>query len=320
MGNASMPKGKPRSSYRKGSNKRRRVAKPRYAKGRRKAKLPRFALKKGIRAAPNTYPFMRSHTHYFNIGEANANVHAYVNQPDVASTGVLGKYMIIKLNTKINKLPGLKDATDPATGIVGHNDFDSLFQQYKITSVKHTLTPNFQAPAPMAANGSNIHNAAQIPTYEMFVLRSDVIDEDKNDLKDLKDSQIEAYLQCKLNKSRKILPRKTLSFMNTRPKVVKWDTAGFKRSDTHFSTASMESPSWYCLDPTNVHPTFGHLDETDITHYTYDLLIRRVDDQPLTQITGTNIHATLGFRVETQVGFMCRATPKDILTSGTPTV
>ena len=223
-----------------------------------------------------------------------------------------GRYMVLKLHTAFNMLPGCRDIALPGTDLVAQNDFMQLFQQYKITSVKHTLTPNFSHGQPSTTTSSS-NVSSNMPNYEMFIMKSNVVDEDEMKIYTMQNEQIDAWLSSKNTKSRRILPSKTQRFMCTNPKVVKFGTAMFKKQETGFSTMHMGAPEWYSTDPKHDH-AHGGIDETAIEHYTYDIVIRRVDGEPLNDENALAVRH-LSFRVETKVGWLCRSTPKDIFQS-----
>ena len=128
-----------------------------------------------------------------------------------------------------------------------------LFQQYKICSVKHKLTPNFTATDFVVTGAIPMF----MPNYEMFILQSNIVDEDEMALKDMQDQQIEAWLASKNTKGHRILPSRTQTFNCTRPKVVKFGTAMFKKQETCFSTMHMGRLEWYSTSQVHDHAHGG---------------------------------------------------------------
>ena len=68
---------------------------------------------------------MCAHTSYINIGESRPDLHIYVNPSAQGQNS--GSYMILKLHTAFNMLPGCKDEALPGTNLVAQNDFNATF-------------------------------------------------------------------------------------------------------------------------------------------------------------------------------------------------
>lgn len=217
-----------------------------------------------------------------------------------------GRYAIIKLHTSFNMLPGCRDLAIPGSNLIQNNDFQGLFSQYKITALNTTITPNF--------NSGNTFNSKgiEIPNMEMFILKSTIVDEGQLKLEDMKSQQLDAFLASKNTKGKRILPASAQYFKCNNPKVCKYGSLVFKQQEHGVSTQYMGSPEWYSTS-SSVAPS-GGVDETSIQHYSFALVIRRVDGQPFAQMNDISIH-NFGFRIENKVNWTCRSTVRDILES-----
>jgi len=227
-------------------------------------------------------------------------------------------YMCIQLHSSWEQLPGCKDhAYNDADGLNTSridNDFKQLFSQYKITSIHHTLTPNYSTNQfYMETTG---HQDRNIPNYEMWILPGNWVagsEEDNASLHTKSQLEIDAWLNSTNRKSRRILPSTTQTFKCNSPSVVKYDAITSHKHAGYAATTKMGPPEFYNTDPDDT-PS-GTPRPTGIRHYTYCLLIRRVDGKGF----GADAQAlaggdnALGFRLSTEVGFLCRATPKDIM-------
>ena len=135
----------------------------RVAKGKKRArvrsKLPRHLLNRSPFGGSNVYPFTRSVTEYLDSWSSPPDHSLFPLNSD-------STYYIMKMKMQLSSLPS-------------YEEFRTLFTQYKITSWKTTITPNFSsnqpfsgvvAPesTPTAPSWAQINPA--IPNMEMFII------------------------------------------------------------------------------------------------------------------------------------------------------
>ena len=107
-----------------------------------------------------------------------------------------------------------------------------------------------------------------------------------------------------------MLPSRTQNYKCRHPKVVSFDTAIEKDSNT--ALTEMTSPPWLkTYDP----DVAQNASEVHVKHYSYKLLIRRVDGKPLqaNHNDAFKNEQELGFRMDQTIYFKCRTTPRDVL-------
>ncbi|AXQ66029.1 MAG: capsid protein [Cressdnaviricota sp.] len=253
-------------------------ARQRKARAAQKAK-PRRALKTTPGSAPNSYNFKRSYDHPFLLGSTEGGADsAYSMNAD-------GKYQILQLHTKFKYLPKFEQ-------------FKDLFSQYKIYSIHHRMIPYYSQNMPLVTNGATGNHVTEpIPNYEIFII-PDRHNMKRHEFAALTGTQIDEFLNCSQRKATRLMPSKTIKFSTQRPKVA--DYSGPHDKEGGNANLTMASPQWYRTDPTPVN--VGEPDPTDITHYTTQVVIRRVDGLAL----NTSGQRQMGFRQETDVFFKTR--------------
>lgn len=281
-----MPTGKRPHAKTPRRAKRRTSVKSKYK--RQKSTLPRNAIRTGVGSNPNVHAFKRAYSFPLDVGYANADNHVYLNTD--------GTVQIVTLHTKFNKLPS-------------YDDFQTLFSEYKITSIKHRLVPYYKNNVP-SSTGTN--NFQAIPNFEIFALpnNSSVRHED---LAALTGSEFNDYVNSTQRKSVSLMPSGPKTYWTTHPAV-----AGYKGPaslDAGTAMMVMSKPTWLNTDPTPI--VTGGVDQTDVAHYGIIICFRRVDGQALRTDGGNqNFGQKMGFRMETDVYFQCRkvqGTPSTVM-------
>ncbi len=240
--------------------------------------LPRSIIRSSPGSAPNVHVFKRSYDHPFSIGVTDADNGVHVTSD--------GKYMIVKLHTKFNKLPDF-------------DEFKALFSQYKITSIKHRLVPYYSQNQP-AVQYSSAEQSVAIPNYEVFTVPTRTSAED-HDFEGMTAAQLDSYLNQTQRKSIRLMPSKTQTYWTKNPKVVGYSGPLDKGAGNSMMT--MTAPSYYQTDPSIT----GMLDQTNVAHYGVTLIIRRVDGLAIPSANAGNANLMfMGFRMENEVFFKTR--------------
>ncbi|AXQ66116.1 MAG: capsid protein [Cressdnaviricota sp.] len=253
-------------------------ARQRHARAAQRVR-PRRALKTSPGSAPNAYNFKRTYDHPFLLGSTQGG------DDSAFSLNADGKFQIMQFHTKFKYLPKF-------------DTFKDVFSQYKIYSITHRMVPYYSKNMPLVTNGATgNHITEPIPNYEVFIIP------DRNNMKRhefaaLTGDEITEFLNCSQRKARKLMPAVTCSFSTKNPKVVGYNSAVDK--DGGAAATTMEAPSWYRTDPTPINT--GDPNQTNITHYTTQALIRRVDGLAI----NTSGQQQMGFRIETDVYFKLR--------------
>ena len=307
-----------------------------FKKARRLSTKPRYAVKKGL-SANNIHCFARNRSGYVNLltgitDEANMSDLQY----EMVKFTPDNKYCILDLKTWWSQYPDCGSSTPdvieydaptvdhPGRQIQVHtkdeNAFKDLFTQYKITSVDTTLTPNFRGNAvtPVTAvtnynstSSSTMAYSTSIPNYEVFLIPAWQMARYRIDLHQMTGPELDAFLNVTKAKARRFLPSKRQTFKCSAPKVMNYGTAVSKEESVH-PINQMQAPQWY-----RTHDPYSSPDasELHVHHYTYRLLIRRVDGQefPVWNENFTFNDLGLGFRVDQMIHFKCRNSPRDIL-------
>jgi len=246
----------------------------------RKSTKPRKVIKTSPSSSPNTHCFKRSYDHPFTIGVADNNNGLFMNTDD--------KYMIVKLHAKFNELPN-------------YLEFQSLFSEYKITSLNHRLVPYYSQNQPFT-NGISPDFGIAIPNYELFNMpvASSVRE---TDFASMTGDAIDKYINESQRKARRMMPSKTMTFKSLHPKVVGYK--GPQSKDAGQAIMVMEPASYLNTNPAPVYA--GGADQTNVIHYSTIMLLRRVDGLSMnTTVPHNNFYQRMGFRLETEVFFKTR--------------
>ena len=136
-----------------------------------------------------------------------------------------------------------------------------------------------------------------LPNFEMFIIPAS-FNQRKHEFNSMTGPEIDDWLDSAQRKKSSLVPSKTLTFSSKHPKIVSYK--GPVDKDHGPSGTTMAAPSYYSTDSTALVP--NGIDQTDIVHYTTQVLIRRVDGVNL-----AGAHRRMGYRCETDVFFKCRA-------------
>lgn len=230
--------------------------------------------------APNVYRFTRAYDSVVEVGVENTSEQVYMNTDSTVQ--------FLTLHTKFNKLPSWEE-------------FDHLFSQYKITSIKHTLIPFYKNNVAMTATSIPSHFNA-IPNYEIIILPQ-MTSVRHEDIADLDGDEFADFLNQSQRKSVRIMPSGKQFYWTKYPKVVGY--SGPVDKDGGTATAIMQSPDYYSTSSDPV--MTGGVDQTSIVHYGILMCIRRVDGQDISDHgAGSSDGQHMGFRLKTQVNFSCR--------------
>lgn len=240
--------------------------------------LTKFRRKKASRprtspfSAPNEYRFTRWYSEAQHIGTTSGDWHLNTDS----------RFQIIKLKTEFNRLPSFQE-------------FNALFAEYKIHSFSVKLLPYTAQTSQVVLNTTAATvNTAPVPNYEVFAVPVNYVDEDA-----LLETKSATDIVSILNQSQRLgmslMPNKIKTYKVMKPKIVKYVGAIGKVS-LGTSTTAMGTPGWYSLD-SDASP-----DETAVSHYGVQLVIRKVDGSAFNLTT----EQAMGFRVETMVNFSVR--------------
>ena len=253
-------------------------SKPRAKKS--KASTPRAIIRTSASSSPNVHVFKRSYDHPFSIGVTDADNGVHLNTDS--------KYLVVKLVAKFSELPD-------------YEEFQHLFSQYKITSIKHSLVPYYSQNMPSVQYTSSI-TALAIPNYEIFTVPVSTTAQ-YPDFEGMTSAELDSFLNQTQRKSIRLMPSRTQTYWTKSPKVVGYSGP----VDKGAGSASMEmvAPGWLMTTP-GIPPGMIN-DQTTVEHYGVTLLIRRVDGLALpTHGAGdANLH-NMGFRMEHDVYFKTR--------------
>lgn len=142
---------------------------------------------------------MRSYAYNVSIGVADADNNVHMNADN--------KAMVIKLRVKMEKLPNVGEIT-------------ALFNQYKVTSVKHTLIPYFKDNIPFTMGNTAVPNdwGKAIPNYQVFYLPENYsISLPNLHLKTME--EIDEHINQSQKRAYRLFPAKQKTLLNKRPSV-----------------------------------------------------------------------------------------------------
>ena len=244
---------------------------PKGANKRRRKALPRNTIRTSPNSAPNTHVFKRAYSYPVNVGVADATNHVYLNTDSTVC--------VVQLHTKFNKLPDWQD-------------FQTLFSEYKITSIKHRLVPFYKNNIPLAADAAgSVFNA--VPNYEIFALpvSSSVRHEY---LTNMTGDEFNKYVNQSQRKSQRIMPSGVKTYWTKHPKVAGYSGPVDKLGGNAMLT--MQSAGYLNTDPSPI--VLGGMNQTDVAHYGIVIAFRRVDGLPLSPHNHTSAHGGhMGFRM-----------------------
>lgn len=230
---------------------------------------PRNTISQNPLSAPNKYNFMRSFASSINIGIADTQNNIFMNTDN--------KCQIIKLRVKLAQLPD-------------YTDFQALFNQYKITSVKSHLIPFYKDNIPHAY-GAGAGTAPAIPNYQVFYVPENyMIDIPAFQSKTI--AQIDDYINQSQKKAYAIFPNRPKKFWNKKPSV----------PDVIF-----EEKAGASIPGKMVRFPFIDANIIDVEAYGLQLLIMRVDRLQFNPTGATdNTAQHMGWRVQHDVYLQTR--------------
>lgn len=250
------------------------AAAKRAARFRKMRNTPRFAIRTSPHSAPNVHMFKRSYDYPLSIGVANSGKDIALNSDSL--------WQIVKLHTKFNELPD-------------YLEFQDLFSEYKINSICHKLTPFYKNN--LASDLSSSSGAAYgvaLPNYEIFVIPT-TSSAQQVAFSGMSGSEIDKWLMQTQRKSKRVMPSGIQTYWTTKPMVSDWK--GPANKDGGNAYQAMARSGYLATTPTPL--VSGGIDQTDVTHYSTTILIRRVDGLALQSHGNTSTEvAHMGFRVQ----------------------
>lgn len=236
---------------------------------------PRARIQQNPLYKPTCYNFTRAYDYPVTVGVAAPSNLVYLNTDS--------KYMIIKLHGIMSKLPDF-------------SQFKSLFNQFQLVSITHTLTPNFKNNIGQVAaydTGNNLLYTQAVPNYQVFYIPENFT-VDKPDLNTLTAAQIDTFLNKAQRKAIGLIPGKTMQITNNRPSVL-GDVIGMEKG-AGFVASDMQRAGYLDMDLENT------------THYGFQLVIRRVDGGFISGHDPDDKIATsrMGWRIDNQLYFRVR--------------
>lgn len=243
----------------------------RARKAKRYAK-PRHVISKNPLSSPNVYNFCRSYSYGVSIGVQDLDNLVYMNTDN--------KCMIIKLRTKVNKLPEF-------------NEFEALFNQYKVTSIHHHLIPYYKDNVPFTKGDQTVSAdyGISIPNYQVYYIPENYT-LDLPSLHNFSMEHIDKYLNESQRKAYRMFPSKQKHLMNKKPSI---PDAGYDHKNGSITPTEMITAPWLSTQL------------QDIELYGIQLLICRVDRKVLnSHNSASNIFQNMGWRIDNTVYFKTR--------------
>ena len=236
---------------------------------------PRHRIQQNPLFKPTCYNFTRSYDYAVTVGNGDEDNLVFMNSDS--------KYMIIKLHGIMSNLPDFAD-------------FRSLFNQFQLVSIKHTLTPNFRNNIGQSVaydSNDNLLFTQAVPNYQVYFIPENYTI-DKPDLQTLSATDIDEFINKSQRKAVALIPNKAMQINNNRPSIpgdviAQTKGAGFVSSDMVRA---------------------GYLDNDlqDTVHYGFQLVIRRVDGGVISNHNPSSSISTspMGWRIDNQLYFRMR--------------
>jgi len=180
---------------------------------------------------------------YHSIGTMGATAGIFAAN----NSGVNPTYWIATIKEKFSNLPDF-------------TEFKSLFREFKITGMQHTITPAYKDNVlPTSASQG-------VPNFEAYIIP--VGDQATQfTLPTATNLAIDQFLDSTIRKKRIMFPGRGRTITTQYPKVIKNSVATAKASTTEVFTVA--NPPWLdCNDS---------FDDIDVEHYGFIIIIRRVD-------------------------------------------
>lgn len=236
---------------------------------------PRHRIQQNPLFKPTCYNFTRSYDYPVSVGVADADNLVYMNTDN--------KYMIIKLHGIMSKLPDFAD-------------FKTLFNQFQLVSIRHELTPNFRNNIGQVATydtSNNLLFTQAIPNYQVYFIPENYTI-DKPDLQTLNSTDIDEFINKAQRKAVALIPSKAMAINNKRPSIPGDVIAQTKGAG--FVSADM------------VRAGYMDMDLQDTVHYGFQLVIRRVDGEVISNHNPSDKISTsqMGWRINNQLYFRTR--------------
>jgi hypothetical protein len=246
-----------------------------HYKRRMKSSAPRYRIQQNPLYKPTCYNFTRSYDYAVTVGNADNDNLVFMNSDN--------KYMIIKLHGIMSNLPSF-------------DDFRTLFNQFQLVSIKHTLTPNFRNNIGQSVaydSNDNVLFTQAVPNYQVFFIPENYTI-DKPDLQTLSATEIDEFVNKSQRKAVALIPNKAMIINNKRPSIP-GDVIAQEKGQGFVSSDMVRA---------------GYLDNDlqDTVHYGYQLVIRKVDGTLISSHNPSSTIATspMGWRIDNQLFFRCR--------------
>lgn len=236
---------------------------------------PRHRIQTNPLYKPTCYNFTRAYDYAVEVGVEDTDNLVFMNNDN--------KYMIIKLHGIMSNLPDFAD-------------FKTLFNQFQLVSITHTLTPNYRNNVGQIAtydSNDNLLFTQAVPNYQVYYIPENYTI-DKPDLQTQTASEIDEFINKSQRKAFHLIPSKTMSITNKRPSIL-GDVIGQEKG-AGFVASDMERAGY--LD----------MDLQDTTHYGFQLVIRRVDGGVISSHNPDSTISTspMGWRINNQLYFRTR--------------
>jgi hypothetical protein len=236
---------------------------------------PRYRIQQNPLFKPTCYNFTRAYDYAVKVGVADEDNLVYMNTDN--------KYMIIKLHGIMSNLPDF-------------DDFRTLFNQFQLVSITHTLTPNYKNNIGQVAtydSNDNILFTQAVPNYQVYFIPENYTI-DKPDLQTLTSTEIDEFINKSQRKAVALIPGKQMNITNSRPSIPGDVIAQAKGQG--FVSSDMERA--------------GYLDNDlqDTIHYGFQLVIRKVSGDAISNHNPSSTISTspMGWRINNQLYFRMR--------------
>lgn len=233
---------------------------------------PRHRISLNPLSAPKRYDFMRSYGYNVSIGVADEPNHVFMNADN--------KAMVVKLRVKVDKLPAI-------------SEFTNLFNQYKVTSVKHTLIPYFKDNVPFIMGNTAVANdwGKAVPNYQIYYMAENYsISLPNMQAKTME--EIDEHINQSQKRAYRMFPSKQKTLMNKRPSV---PDVIYEAKAGALAPGQMVPAPW--------------MDSSVVTNEIYglQLVIFRVDRQVLNaHQSHSTVFQNMGWRINNDVYFQTR--------------
>lgn len=233
---------------------------------------PRSIISRNPLSSPNVYNFCRSYTYNVSIGVEDLDNLVYMNSDN--------KCMIIKLRTKVNKLPNF-------------SEFESLFNQYQVTSIHHQMIPYYKDNVAFTKGDQSVSAdyGVAVPNYQVYYIPENYT-LDLPALHTHNMATIDQYLNESQRKAYRMFPSKQKDLWNKKPSI---PDVGYDAKSGSLTPTEMITAPWMSTQ------------SNQIELYGIQLVICRVDRKTLNSHNSTsNIFQNMGWRINNTVFFKTR--------------